>query len=109
MSKRKREAPAQVVQADAKAPESAILSWTSSPRKTRVRRIAEVYLLPLHATARRLGDVADAIAFIEPVDEAKPGMVLARYEVGVRYNNGDEVRGQFKDKTTAVAFLRGMQ
>lgn len=32
-----------------------------------------------------------------------------RYEVGVRYNNGDEIRGQFGDKVTAIAFLRGLR
>ena len=39
----------------------------------------------------------------------QPAALLKRYEVGVRYSNGDEIRGQFKDKVTAVAFLRGMR
>jgi hypothetical protein len=84
-------------------------AFVSSLRITLTRKIAEVYVLPLHGTARTLGDVAEAIAFIESFDESKPGLTFARYEVGVRYTNGDEVRGQFKDKITAVAFLRGMR
>jgi hypothetical protein len=34
---------------------------------------------------------------------------VERYEVEVRYNNGDEVRGQFRDKSAAIEFLRGYQ
>jgi hypothetical protein len=36
-------------------------------------------------------------------------MPIERYEIEVRYNNGDVVRGQFKDKSTAIDFLRGYQ
>lgn len=84
-----------------------IEAFVSSLQITLTRRIETVYVLPLHGTARTLGNVSEAIAFIESFDESKPDTVLARYEVGVRYSNGDEIRGQFKDKMTAVAFLRG--
>lgn len=84
-------------------------AFTSSLRTTLTRKIIEVYVLALHGTARTLGDVSKAIAFIESFDESKPGKVLARFEVGVRYSNGDEIRGQFKDKITAITFLRSMR
>ncbi len=73
------------------------------------RTIQSVYVLPLHGSPRTLGNVAEAIAFIEKLDESKPGSPFVRYEVGVRYSNGDEIRGQFKDKAPAIAFLRGMR
>jgi hypothetical protein len=72
-------------------------------------RIELVYVLPLRGWPRTLGDVAEAIAFIEKFDESKPDAPFTRYEVGVRYSNGDEIRGQFKDKATAIAFLRGIR
>jgi hypothetical protein len=50
-----------------------------------------------------------ALAFIESFNESKPCEPFTRYEVGVGYTNGDEIRGQFKDKATAVAFLRGIR
>ncbi len=53
--------------------------------------------------------VAQAMAFIESFDESKPCGPFTRYEIGVRYNNGDEIRGQFNDKATAITFLRGMR
>ena len=84
-------------------------AFTSALRETLTRKIQSVYVFPLHGAARTLGDVAQAIVFIETFDESKPVGPFARYEVGVRYNNGDEIRGQFKDKPTAIAFLRRMR
>lgn len=84
-------------------------AFTSLLRVALTRKIGSVYVLPLHGSARTLGNVAEAIAFIETFDESKPCEPFARYEVGVRYSNGDEIRGQFKDKTTAILFLRGMR
>jgi hypothetical protein len=86
-----------------------LVTFSAALRTTLARSILSVYILPLHGSPRILGDVAEAIAFIEAFDESKPCEPFTRYEVGVRYSNGDEIRGQFKDKMTAVAFLRGMQ
>jgi hypothetical protein len=84
-------------------------AFTSALKVSLTRTIQSVYVLPLYGLPRTLGDVAEAIAFIEKFDESKPDTAFTRYEVGVRYSNGDEVRGQFKDKATAIAFLRGMR
>jgi hypothetical protein len=78
-------------------------------RVTLTRKVQCVYVLPLHGSAQTLRDALEAIAFIEAFDESKPGTLFTRYEVGVRYTNGDEIRGQFKDKGTAIAFLRGIR
>jgi len=53
--------------------------------------------------------VVEAIAFIESFDESKPCEPFTRYEVGVHYTNGNEVRGQFNDKANAIAFLQNMR
>lgn len=86
-----------------------LATFSAALRTTLTRSIKSVYVLPLHGSPRTLGDVAEAIAFIEAFDESTPCEPFTRYEVGVRYSNGDEIRGQFKDKTTAVVFLRSMQ
>jgi hypothetical protein len=52
---------------------------------------------------------AEAIAFIKSLDESRPYALNARYEVGLRYINGDEIRGQFKDKALAIEFLKTYQ
>ncbi len=83
--------------------------FTSALRVTLTRIIESVYVLPLHGSLHTLAGVAEAIAFIEAFNESKPDTPFIRYEVGVRYSNGDEVRGQFKDKAAAIAFLSGMR
>jgi len=80
--------------------------FTTSLRAAITRKIESVYVLPLYGLQRTLGGVAEAIAFIQSFDESNVDAPFTRYEVGVHYSNGDEVRGQFKDKTTAIAFLR---
>jgi hypothetical protein len=70
------------------------------------RKIASVYVLPLHGSPQT---PAEAITFIESFDESKPDAPFTRYEVGVRYSNGDEIRGQFTDKSAAIVFLRGIR
>jgi hypothetical protein len=83
--------------------------FTSFLRLALTRKIKSVYVLPLHGLPRTLSGVAEAIAFIESFDESKPDAPFTRYEVGVRYSNEDEIRGQFKDKATAITFLRSMR
>lgn len=72
------------------------------------RRIEGIYLFGWRTLSDAPRDVAEAIAYIESFDESKPCPPFTRYEVGVRYSNGNEIRGQFNDKPTAVAFLRRM-
>jgi len=84
-------------------------AFVSALRATLTRRVENVYVLPLHGLPRTLGSVAEAIAFVESFDESQPNTPFTRYEVGVRYSNGDEVRGQFQDKVAAIDFLRSMK
>jgi len=75
----------------------------ATPTRERFRSIV------CHLPGNSLGggllcDVFEAIAFIEAFDASKPITLLARYEVGVRYSNGDEIRGQFKDKNYGSCF-----
>lgn len=75
----------------------------------RTRSINSVFVLCSCGVSWSAVDVDEVVAFIEASDESKSGGPFARYEVGVRYSNGDEVRGQFTDKATAVAFLRSIR
>jgi len=82
---------------------------TAVRRVERARRIEFVYVLLVGWRPRVLCDATDAIACIEGFDDSRPDRRNIRYEVGVRYNNGDEIRGQFGDKATTIAFLRGIR
>jgi len=86
-----------------------VVTFTAALRVALTRKIVTIYVLPLHGTPRNLNAVAEAISYIESFDETKSTTLFVRYEVGVRYTNGDEIRGQFNDKVSAIAFLRGIR
>jgi hypothetical protein len=71
-----------------------------------MRQIAVICVLPLHGTAVEFPSVPDAIRFVEsyasPQCQAVP---FVKYELQVRYNNGDRVEAQFQDRPTAIGFL----
>ncbi len=68
-----------------------------------------VIILPLHGKAKELATVEDAIKFITAYDERRPPSGIERFEIQVRYGNGDLIEGKFKDKRTTVEFLRAYQ
>lgn len=70
------------------------------------RRIDTIVLIPLHGKLNEFTSVTEAIAFIEqhdPTRDCEGG--FRKYEVVVRYNNGDKIDATFADKNQAIAFL----
>ncbi len=51
----------------------------------------------------------DAIKFIDEYKDDGRKKPIDRYEIEVRYNNGDSIQGNFKDKSTAIEFLKTYQ
>ena len=74
------------------------------------RQIGRILVLPLHGAPFTWETVDAAIAFVEGYSEtdASPKPV-AKYEIQIRYNNGDSIKGEFVDRDGAVAFLRTYQ
>ena len=73
------------------------------------RQIDRITVLPLHGSRQELQTVADAIKFIEGYKENAGTHAFQRYEIRIRYNNGDSVEAAFHDKGDAVTFLRTYQ
>ena len=73
------------------------------------RKIELVRILPLHGAAIERTSVKEAISFVEKYREDRSGASkpLTRYEVEIRYRNGDRIQGQFADRQQTIAFLRG--
>jgi hypothetical protein len=69
------------------------------------RYIAEVRVIPLHGTAVKCASVQEAIEFVSAYGEEERCEPLAKYEVQIRYNNGDKVDAQFNEKPSAIEFL----
>lgn len=70
------------------------------------RRIERVVVLPLHGNPQKLGSLAEAIAFIRAYQESGVWKPVQRYEVQVKYSNGDTIEGRFADKQGAIDFLQ---
>lgn len=71
------------------------------------RKIERVIVLPLHGTRFEAATVKQAIDYVQSYGEANSSKSFSRYEVQVRYNNGDKIEGSFESKVDAVAFLSG--
>lgn len=51
--------------------------------------------------------VAEALQFVEGYAEDGRAKPVERYDIEVRYNNGNRIAGSFGDKAGAVEFLSG--
>ncbi len=69
------------------------------------RQIVAIVVIPLHGPILTLSSVRSAIEFVQGYNEAQCQKPFVRYEIEVRYNNGDQIRGSFMDKGGAIDFL----
>lgn len=71
------------------------------------RHIERISVLPLHGAAQECLTIEEAMSYIERYED--PGIVqpVQRYEIQVRFSNGDVIEGRFGDKQGAIAFLAG--
>jgi hypothetical protein len=71
------------------------------------RGVQGVSITVLHGQERQWASVAEAIAYVQNYEEKRGGAAPAlKYEVHVRYNNGDVIHGVFQQKTEAIHFLQ---
>ncbi|MEX2174665.1 MAG: hypothetical protein WD872_09910 [Pirellulaceae bacterium] len=73
------------------------------------RQIERIVILALHGESHESLTVDDAIRFVEGYEDGGGNKPLERYEIEVRYNNGDSIRGNFRDKAAAIEFLKTYQ
>lgn len=77
--------------------------------KTVKRQIKLVLLIPLHGKLFECPSIEKAVDFIENYNESNDSNPVLRYEVEIRYNNGDKITGIFADKDTTIDFLRSYE
>jgi len=70
------------------------------------RAVAQVFILPLHGEPFEIDSLEQAIDFIKGYKQEGEVSSFIRYELNVRYNNGNEIRGSFGGKIEAISFLR---
>lgn len=66
--------------------------------------ITHVTVVPIHGNVTLLNSVEDAISFIMSYDESSYAPII-RYEIIIRYSNGDEYIMKCINKTKAIQFL----
>lgn len=69
------------------------------------RVVTQVIVLPIHGAATSLQSISDAITYINNYQEASCSASLLRYELKIRYSNGDEITMICSDKRNAIQFL----
>lgn len=74
-----------------------------------VRNELTQVVLALSKASREFVTVEDAVRFIQCYEEFAAVTSFDRYELQVRYSNGDEIRGAFASKAAAVDFLRSVE
>lgn len=77
----------------------------SKLRRKLDRIISRVTILPLFGTSLEFENVREAASFIANFDAAKPTSEFQKYEVIVRFSNGDKVDGLFSEQKDALKFL----
>ena len=89
-----------------KGNEGLLTQFIESLLKVLDRRIATIIAIPLHGREMVFGSAPEAIAFVEGYNEKvmKDG-VFRKYEIIVRYTNGDKIDAEFNDKNGAIEFL----
>lgn len=75
-------------------------------KATITRDIDVIRVLPLSGKTQDFETVDDAVNYIKSVDGDGNGGPVVRYEVQIRYDNGDEITGEFSKKTNAINFLK---
>ncbi len=73
------------------------------------RKIASVRILPLHGTEILRPTILDAINYIRKSTAEIPNLPFIRYELVVRFTNGDKAEGNFGTKRDAINFLEAIQ
>jgi hypothetical protein len=73
------------------------------------RQISSVRIIPLHGASQDCISVQEAIGFIIHYDETAASGPLMKYEVLVRYDNGDKIEATFSDRAATIEFLAGFQ
>lgn len=71
------------------------------------RQIELIRIIPLHGTVFEWSSIEEAIKFIEKYNENDCKKPIIKYEVHIRFNNGDRIEGQFRNKKDVIEFLRG--
>ena len=80
-------------------------TFFESLRSSLRRHVEYVLVFPLYGGQHQFDTIRDAANYIANHDLSTPSLAFVKYELNVRYSNGDEIRGTFHEKDKAIEFL----
>ncbi len=87
--------------------QSPLTAFLDSLNASLTRLIVGITILVLHGQPQQVATIAQAIDYLQSYAGSLPSVTPpAKYEIELRYNNGDGIRGVFQNKTDAIDFLR---
>lgn len=69
------------------------------------RFIISITVIPLYGKASLLTNIEEAIKFIKEHNQTNGDLEILKYEIVVKYNNGNKVEGILNTKESAIEFL----
>lgn len=70
------------------------------------RQIQSVSIIVLHGLMQQVSTIENAIAYVQNYSSIQTTLIpILKYEIDIRYNNGDVIHAIFQDKAEAIKFL----
>ncbi|MCE2403989.1 MAG: DNA methylase [Dehalococcoidia bacterium] len=98
-----------VVKALVENNDTEITEFLAALTETVCRRIVEIVILPLHGQELLATSIGEAMAFLKTYNEAVAQVRFERYEIRLRFRNGNEITGRFNDRPSAIEFLEAYE
>ena len=89
--------------------EAGVKEFMSCLRKSVTRHVISVNVLPLFGETTSHKDILSAVNFIAEYKVGPSKNTFVRYEIIIKYNNGDWIKASFAEKEPTIAFLRTHQ
>lgn len=80
-------------------------NFISELEETILRKIQEIIVVALHGTEYKVTNIDDAIEYINSYRIEEGSLDIKKFEIFIRYSNGDKVDASFKDRHLALKFL----
>jgi hypothetical protein len=80
-------------------------TFLAALQKTVSRQISKIIIIPLHGSEMEYTTVAEAIDSLSSYGAESVVGKVYKYEIQIRYNNGDKITAEFSDKAGALEFL----
>ena len=83
-----------------------VRSFMEALHSSASRHVQSIIVLPLHGQLYELSSIDEAVLLLESYGEASAPPRFERYEIQIRFSNGNEIIGKFNDKPSSINFLR---